>query len=748
MLRMNHTISSILAVAALSLCVPTAHADLIRANVILQEGDSPPGADGFEILNVNNPFSNSRGEIAAICQLDSNDHGVWVDGQIVWMGDNETNQNVFLSTSSDQRYTMGHSDAGDWVYLPDVDNDNTLWGPNGPLISRYDPAPAIEGAEITHIRRVRMTPNGEMFWLTEISTDTDTSSEGRVLYVTPDVDDIANSIPLLVTGDELDGGFQLEDAFPYGIDYDFGISPSGNHYIQVVDLENELVSADDTAVVVNGQVVLQEGVTTAASGSALSVVYMTTINDQGNYLTTGYTKASEDFIAYNRTILVAAGINSDFNGVTMSASAVPIGVAMNNNNAAVHLWRDSSIDHMFYSSDASKMDINSHLIVKEDDELDFNNDGVADARVEGFTTSATTDLGVVLTDTGLIYLELNLDTTGNGFGDTFALVEFVVDICGDGVVVDGEQCDDGTETVNCNANCTFPYCGDGVVNAAAGEGCDGAGMETADCDIDCSLPECGDGISNAAAGEVCDTGIESAECDSDCSIPECGDNVLNVAAGEDCDEGAVNTATCDENCTFPTCGDGLWNLEAGEDCDEGEATITCDVDCTPPSCGDEVVNPATGEDCDDGAINTESCDQDCTAVACGDGYTNLTAGEECDDSGESSLCDIDCTRVTCGDGVVNESVGEICDDGGESATCNANCTAAVCGDLQINETAGEECDDGNSVEGDGCANDCQIETTTGSGGCHAGPTRPESLFGGLLLLGFVLLGLRRRRIDA
>jgi carboxypeptidase-like protein len=47
----------------------------------------------------------------------------------------------------------------------------------------------------------------------------------------------------------------------------------------------------------------------------------------------------------------------------------------------------------------------------------------------------------------------------------------------------------------------------------------------------------------------------------------CGDGVVDAAAGEQCDQGGVDTATCNSNCTLPFCGDGHVNLAAGEQCE-------------------------------------------------------------------------------------------------------------------------------------------------------------------------------------
>jgi cysteine-rich repeat protein len=46
--------------------------------------------------------------------------------------------------------------------------------------------------------------------------------------------------------------------------------------------------------------------------------------------------------------------------------------------------------------------------------------------------------------------------------------------CGDGVVQPGEDCDVPGGSAECNGNCTFPACGDGIVNRFAGEECDDA----------------------------------------------------------------------------------------------------------------------------------------------------------------------------------------------------------------------------------------------------------------------------------
>jgi len=90
------------------------------------------------------------------------------------------------------------------------------------------------------------------------------------------------------------------------------------------------------------------------------------------------------------------------------------------------------------------------------------------------------------------------------------------------------------------------------------------------------VPICGNGI--IQEGELCDDAGESANCDVDCTPAECGDDVVNVAAGEQCDDGnGFNGDGCRANCTLEVCGDSI--LDAGEDCDPPDAAAFCGSTC-------------------------------------------------------------------------------------------------------------------------------------------------------------------------
>jgi len=60
---------------------------------------------------------------------------------------------------------------------------------------------------------------------------------------------------------------------------------------------------------------------------------------------------------------------------------------------------------------------------------------------------------------------------------------------------------------------------------------------------------CGNGVVDL--DEDCDDGGVSAVCDADCTVPECGDGLVNPLAGESCDPGSEDGEPCNEDCNGP-----------------------------------------------------------------------------------------------------------------------------------------------------------------------------------------------------
>lgn len=206
--------------------------------------------------------------------------------------------------------------------------------------------------------------------------------------------------------------------------------------------------------------------------------------------------------------------------------------------------------------------------------------------------------------------------------------------CGDGILDDGEECEDSNsrDGDGCSSDCTLLIaavrlrCGDGILHGS--EECeDGNGRNGDGCDAKCRLEErvvaaagvCGDG--GLDTGEECDDSNrrDGDGCSSTCllEVGICGDGVIQSLLGEQCEASLHDPALPYDcvNCRFLSkfCGDE--NVDPGEECDDGTRNSTspdarCRPDCSLGRCGDGVVDSA--ETCDDGnRLSGDGCDRYC-----------------------------------------------------------------------------------------------------------------------------------------
>lgn len=208
-------------------------------------------------------------------------------------------------------------------------------------------------------------------------------------------------------------------------------------------------------------------------------------------------------------------------------------------------------------------------------------------------------------------------------------------VCGNGVVEGNESCDDTNNTAcdGCSPACQLELCGNGIPECL--EECD-QGVETQTCDSDCTYSACGDGVLNASAGEQCDDGSANSDsvidaCRLDCSTAYCGDEIIDT--GEECDDGNQNAADgCDLGCVVENgwvctsvpsvcynCGNGMCEVA------NGEYFGNCQADC-----GATAVAADTGHSCGVLGDGTVWCWGLNTHGQLGDGQTHQDCnGSDC-----------------------------------------------------------------------------------------------------------------------
>jgi cysteine-rich repeat protein len=280
----------------------------------------------------------------------------------------------------------------------------------------------------------------------------------------------------------------------------------------------------------------------------------------------------------------------------------------------------------------------------------------------------------------------------------------------------GRVCAEGLACAAIQNTCIDTPCGDGIVQE--GEVCDDGNILDGDgCSRDCtSSEECGNGKTDLDVGEVCDDGnIKPKDgCSANCRSNElCGNSITDFDVGEVCDDGNTRrgdgcNVTCSSN---ETCGNGVKDSELDEPevCDDGNRNDgdQCSSDCrSTEGCGNGIRD--VEEECDDNNKNDEdNCLNTCRLAICGDGVVDRSTPrvEQCDTGGESASCNVNCTLRVCGDGIVNASAGETCDLGRgpvSTSECDGDCTFPRHGDGFANSEFGEQCDDGNLSNQDNC----------------------------------------------
>jgi cysteine-rich repeat protein len=282
-------------------------------------------------------------------------------------------------------------------------------------------------------------------------------------------------------------------------------------------------------------------------------------------------------------------------------------------------------------------------------------------------------------------------------------------VCGNGIVEDGESCDEGaansdTTPDSCRTNCTLPFCGDGVLDTS--EQCDdGNNIDGDGCQANCTLlTACSDGTPVGGTRP-------------------CGSSDIGACA--------LGTQTCSSNGTFGACvgevGPAPETCNGIDDNCDGQTDENTEAECSPYACG-----------------GASGCFTTCGTAGAGSDFF-CAPGFRCENTTQDVLFCV--PDAVCGNGVVE--FGEQCDGG---TCCNPNCTfassATSCGSQMSNAcdspntcngsgaclnnfaSQGTECGNGNTCNGAGiCSTSCGSDSQCASGFFCNGSCRPQETSG-------------------
>ena len=228
-------------------------------------------------------------------------------------------------------------------------------------------------------------------------------------------------------------------------------------------------------------------------------------------------------------------------------------------------------------------------------------------------------------------------------------------VCGNGVVEDGEACDDGNRVSGdgCSASCTVESCGDGIVEGD--EQCDDGNQDFGDgCTPWCRRQGCGDGELDVAT-EECDDGNRDPGdgCDSQCKLEGppagvCGDGTVD--RGEDCDDGNADGGDDCVSCRIPIACTAEAACGVADQCCPAGCSALDDPDCVA-RCGNGVCEPGEGGSIAmavRGTAPVAACPADCEPHVSCDMVTACIDGDVCCPAG--CALDTDCLPGTDSDG--------------------------------------------------------------------------------------------------
>ena len=369
----------------------------VDVDVLLAEGDGL-GAGIIDILNA--PFVTPGGRVGLNGSVDTKagqDRFVWLsDGSTLFYSD------VTPDVLSGGESTMGISSAGDYIWSPSTNGNDSVRGTGGALILQETVANPDGLGFITFCSRPQMTASGVGHFVSGINfADPNGSTQARALFRSSG----GTITTFLESGDPINAMFNV--ASPSGIDFDYHFSPDASH-VALVLLVDSGSTLNDGVVFVDDAIIAREDDDIVDATEQWDNFDLVNINDSGDYIFTGDTNGattSDEFLAVNGTIVIREG--DTVGGNLIPSSATIRGAAVSNTGLCVHAW-GSGTNEFVYRGELSDLAGTSEVILRVGDMIDSDGTGANMWEIIDLEASGVVGPAIGIADNGDVVVGLEV----------------------------------------------------------------------------------------------------------------------------------------------------------------------------------------------------------------------------------------------------------------------------------------------------------------------------------------------------
>lgn len=394
--------------------------EMIDAELVIQQGDNPPGGGSDTISSLNNPFTNGNGQVGftgVLTNGTNTDNFVWYDTAVVWR-----NSAAAPTVLTGAEATMGIGDLGEFIYSPSTDGMDSVWTSQGLLLKKGDPAPGFAaGTNNTFNSRPTMLPDGTAVWVAGFDDTGGTTTQGRAFYRSVDL--VPGNIQLVMRSDDLIGAYAIDRSS--GIGFDYMVSDSGDYHIQELILDTGSANNDDV-VALNGTLIARESDPAPENGNWDNFDRMV-VNDSGHYAFSGDTDGdinTDEFICYDGSIVIREG--DTIGGVELVGGSTLNVMSINNENNLIHEWLIDGVETLLYTCSPMNAAVTSYKILATGDTVDLDGDMGPDATVTALNATGSASFGYWLAENGYLFAEVDLDYGG---GAVEAIIRIPLPVC-------------------------------------------------------------------------------------------------------------------------------------------------------------------------------------------------------------------------------------------------------------------------------------------------------------------------------